>query len=89
MEPQTADVRLPAESDRVELTGEWTEGEDYFEALGAGASATVEWSGGACFAVLSGLPEPGPHPCDGTFTAERQGMRIHGFQFTPGAPVGG
>ena len=32
LEPQTADVALPADQGRLALAGEWTEGEDYLEA---------------------------------------------------------
>src|SRR3954468_16637934 len=38
-EPQTADVMLPAELDRVHLDGEWAGGPDFVEATAAGASA--------------------------------------------------
>src|SRR3954469_9833331 len=39
MEPQTADVALPAERERVELSGGWSDGDDWLEAVEAGASA--------------------------------------------------
>ncbi len=86
LEPQTADVTLPADQDRLALAGDWTEGEDYLEAQGPGATAAVRWQGGEAYAVLSGTVEPGLHPTDGTVTAEAPGLRLHGFQFTPKAP---
>jgi hypothetical protein len=85
MEPQTADVSLPAERDRLELTGDWAEGEDYLEARTPGATATVAWRGGEAYAVLSGTVEPGLHETDGMVTAQEPGLRLHGFQFTPQA----
>ncbi len=87
LEPQTADIALPADRGRLELTGDWTEGEDYIEAATPGASATATWHGGGAWAVLSGAVErPGLHETDGTVTAERAGVRLHGFQFTVALP---
>ncbi len=87
MAPQTADVALPADRDRVTLSGDWTEGGDYLEAAGAGADATVDWTGGAAYAVLSGTVNAGLHETDGTIEARQQGLRLHGFQFTPAPPA--
>lgn len=87
MKPQTADITLPVDRGRLTLDGDWAEGEDYLEAAAAGASAHAEWDGGECYAILSGVPDPGPAPCEGTFTAEREGVCLHGFQFTPGPPA--
>jgi hypothetical protein len=86
MEPQTADIALPADAERVELSGAWTEGPDYLEAQDAAASARVEFRAGEAYAVLSGTVEPGLHPTDGTVVAEAAGLRLHGFQFTPLPP---
>ncbi len=88
LEPQTADVTLPGDRDRLALAGEWIEGEDYLEAASAGATAAVRWSGGGAFAVLSATVEPGLHGTDGMVTAESPGLRLHGFQFTPAPPAG-
>ena len=86
LEPQTADVALPTERDRLTLTGDWVEGADYLEAATPGATATVSWTGGAAYAVLSNTPgPPGLHETDGTVEAE-PGLRLHGFQFTPRGP---
>jgi hypothetical protein len=87
LEPQTADVRLPAERERVELVRDWTDGEDWIEAADAGAAATVSFSAGGAWAVLSGETEPGVYETpDGTVVAESPGLRLHGFQFTPAPP---
>jgi hypothetical protein len=86
MEPQTADITLPAESERVQLAGAWSEGPDYLEAQEAGAQARVRYRAGEAYAVLSGTVEPGLHPSDGTVVAEAPGLRLHGFQFTPLPP---
>jgi hypothetical protein len=86
LEPQTADVALPAERDRVELSGRWTEGEDFLEAEEAGASARVSWRGGEAYSVLSGSVEPGLYESEGEVVAESPGLRLHGFQFTPIPP---
>ena len=87
LEPQTADVALPADRERLELVRDWTDGEDWIAAADAGAAATMEWSGGEAWAVLSGDEvEPGLHETDGTVVAESPGLRIHGFQFTPKSP---
>jgi hypothetical protein len=87
MEPQTADVALPAERGRLELVRDWVDGEDYIEAADAGAAATVGFRAGSAWAVLSegGLAEPGLYETDGTVVAEHPGLRLHGFQFTPQA----
>ena len=86
MEAQTADVSLPGQSERLELGGDWIDGEDYIEAASAGATARARWRGGEAYAVLSGTAEPGLHETDGLVTADAPGLRLHGFQFTPAAP---
>jgi hypothetical protein len=86
MEPQTADVALPADIDRVELSGSWLEGDDWIEAGEAGAAATVKYRAGEAYAVLSGSVEPGLHETTGTVVAQDPGLRLHGFQFTPLPP---
>jgi hypothetical protein len=86
MEPQTADVALPADAERVQLAGSWSEGPDYLEADDAGASAHVRFRAGEAYAVLSGTAKAGLHPTDGTVVAEAPGLRLHGFQFTPLSP---
>jgi hypothetical protein len=86
MDPQTADVALPADAERVELSGAWAEGEDYLEAQEAGAAASVRFRAGEAYAVLSGTVKPGLHPTDGAVVANAPGLRLHGFQFTPLPP---
>ncbi|MEA2484869.1 MAG: hypothetical protein QOC55_2816 [Thermoleophilaceae bacterium] len=86
MEPQTADVALPADVERVQLTGSWQQGSDYVEAAEAGATARVQFRAGEAYAVLSGTREPGLDPTDGSVVAEAPGLRLHGFQFTPLPP---
>lgn len=83
---QTADIALPADRDRLELTGEWTAGEDHLEAASAGAAARPRsFDAGAAYAVLAGagVDRPGLHPGDGSVTAAEPGLRLFGFQFTP------
>ena len=82
-EPQSADVRLPADRERLELVRDWLDGADYIEAADAGAAATVEFDAGGAWAVLSGPVEPGLYETDGTVVAPDPGLRLHGFQFTP------
>ena len=87
LEPQSADVALPRDRDKLELVRDWSDGEDWIEAADAGAAASVSFRGGAAWAVLSGADvEPGVHETDGTVVAESPGVRLHGFQFTPAAP---
>jgi hypothetical protein len=88
LEPQTADIALPEDLERVELVRDWTEGADYIEAADAGGAVTASFSrAGAAYAVLSGDGvEPGLHETDGTVVANSPGVRVHGFQFTPVAP---
>jgi AhpC/TSA family len=89
MEPQTADVTLPAERSRLELVRDWTDGVDYIEAADAGAAASVRFDAGGAYAVLSGDGvEPGVYESDGTVVAKSPGLRLHGFQFTPSPPAG-
>jgi hypothetical protein len=88
LEPQTADVILPRDRDRLELVRDWTDGEDWIEAADAGAAASVSWRGGEAYAVLSGDErEPGLYETDGSVVAESPGLRLHGFQFTPAPPA--
>ena len=86
MDPQTADVALPVDAERIQLVGSWTEGPDYVEAQEAGAAAHVKFRAGEAYAVLSGTVEAGLHPTDGTVVAAAAGLRLHGFQFTPLPP---
>jgi hypothetical protein len=88
MEPQTADVALPADRERLELVRDWSDGEDYIEAADAGAGARVKsFHAGEAWAVLSGPLEPGLYEASsGAVEAADPGLRLHGFQFTPLAP---
>ena len=87
LEPQTADVSLPAERGRLELVRDWVDGADWIEAADAGASATARFRAGGAWAVLSGGDlEPGLYETDGTVVAEEAGLRLHGFQFEPLPP---
>jgi hypothetical protein len=86
LEPQTADIALPRDRDRLVLEGDWSEGEDYLEAAAAGATAEpLSFSAGAAYAVLggAGVDEPGLHESDGRVEADEAGLRLYGFQFTP------
>jgi hypothetical protein len=90
LEPQTADITLPADRDRLELVRDWDDGDDWIEAADAGAAATFSFRAGAAFAVLSGGEvEPGLYEVDGTVEAESPGLRLHGIQFTPLPPAPG
>jgi len=79
-------VALPADRSRLELTGDWSDGEDFIEASDPGASATVKFRAGGAWAVRSGAVEPGLYETDGTVVAEAAGLRLHAFQFIPSAP---
>jgi len=88
LKPQTADIALPIHRERVELTGDWTEGEDYLEAESADASARVRsFSASEAYAVVSGagVEDPGLRETDGLVKAPAAGFRLYGFQFTPEA----
>jgi hypothetical protein len=88
MDPQTADVVLPADRGRLELVRDWHDGPDFIEAADAGAAATIDWQGGEAWAVVSGAVErAGLYETDGTFVAGSPGVRLHGFQFTPRPPA--
>jgi hypothetical protein len=89
LEPQTADLRLPADRGRLELVRDWLEGEDYIEAKDAGAAASFSYSAGAAWAVLSGSVRPGLYETGDTVVADSPGLRLHGVQFTPISPVDG
>lgn len=87
---QTADIALPPERDRLELTGGWNESADWLEAAEAGATASAACTAAGAYAVVSGrgVEHPGLHQleiADGgaVFTADLPGVRLHGFQFTP------
>ena len=87
--PRPPTWRCPPTGTAWSWPADWTEGEDYLEAATPGATATVRWQGGEAYAVLSGTAEPGLYETDGTVTADAPGLRLHGFQFTPGAGAGG
>ena len=87
--PQTADIALPAERERLELVRDWTDGEDWIAAADAGAAASFSYTAGAAHAALSGAGvEPGLYEVeDGVVEAESPGLRLHGVQFTPVPPA--
>jgi hypothetical protein len=88
LEPQTADIVLPADRERLELVRDWADGDDWIEAAAAGAAASFDFQGGGAYAVLSGAGvEPGLYESDGTVEAESPGLRLHGVQFTPAPPA--
>lgn len=88
LEAQSPDLYLPRDRGALELVRDWTDGEDWIAAADAGAAATVRFTGGGAWAVLSegGLEIPGLYETDGTVVAEHPGLRLHGFQFTPAPP---
>jgi hypothetical protein len=87
--PQTADIALPADRERLELVRDWQDGEDWIEAADAGAAASFSYEAGAAYAVLSGGGrEPGLYENAGWVEAESPGLRLHGVQFTPIPPSG-
>jgi hypothetical protein len=87
LEPQTADIALPRDRARLELVRDWTDGDDWIEAVDAGAAASFEFRAGGAYAVLSGGGlEPGLYETDDTVVAESPGLRLHGVQFTPLPP---
>jgi hypothetical protein len=86
LQAQTADIALPADRERLELTGDWQAGEDYLEATAVGASAQPRsFSAGAAYAVLAGagVDDPGLHETAGRVEAPAAGFRLYGYQFTP------
>jgi AhpC/TSA family len=90
LEPQTADIALPADRGRLELVRDWSDGEDWIEAADAGAAASFRFRAGAAYAVLSGAElEPGLYESDGQVQADSPGLRLHGVQFTPAPPAPG
>jgi hypothetical protein len=90
LEPQTADIALPADRERLELVRDWSDGDDWIEAADAGAAASFSFRAGGAYAVLSGAGvEPGLYESDGTVEAESPGLRLHGVQFTPAPPAPG
>jgi len=87
LEPQTADIGLPADRERLALVRDWEDGDDWIEASDAGAAASFTFRAGAAFAVLSGAgTEPGLYEVDDTVEAPSPGLRLHGVQFAPLPP---
>ena len=87
LEPQTADIALPRDRERLELVRDWSDGEDWIAAADAGAAASFSYSAGAAYAVLSeGGVEAGLYEVEGTVEAASPGLRLHGVQFTPVPP---
>ena len=90
LEPQTADIVLPADRHRLELVRDWADGDDWIEAADAGASAEFSFSAAAAYAVMSGAGlEPGLYEVPGRVEAASPGVRLHGVQFTPVPPEPG
>jgi hypothetical protein len=87
LEPQTADIALPRDRERLELIRDWADGDDWIEASDAGAAAEFSYRAGGAFAVLSGADtEPGVYEAEGRVVAESPGLRLHGVQFAPLPP---
>jgi hypothetical protein len=87
LEPQSADIALPAGRERLELVRDWNDGHDWVEAQDAGAAALFEYAGGSAWAVLSGAVDPGLYEVTGgKLEAESPGLRLHAVQFTPRPP---
>ncbi len=85
--PQTADIVLPRDRERLELVRDWNDHDDYIEAEDAGAGALFQYSGSSAWAVLSGAVDPGLYEVrDGRVEAESPGLRLHAVQFTPRWP---
>jgi hypothetical protein len=88
LQPQTADIALPRERQRLDLVRDWSDGEDWIEAADAGAAARFSYTAGGAFAVLSGADvEPGLYEAEGVVEADSPGLRLHGVQFTPIPPA--
>ena len=88
LEPQTADIVLPADRGRLDLVRDWRKARTGSRRADAGAAASFSFSAGGAFAVLSGDDvEPGLYETDGTVTAEAPGLRLHAVQFTPAPPA--
>ena len=89
LEPQTADIVLPADRERLELVRDWVRrrGLDRGGRRRRGGELRLPAADGA-YAVLSGAGvEPGLYESDGTVEAESPGLRLHGVQFTPAPPA--
>lgn len=87
LEPQTADITLPADRERLELVRDWEDGEDWIEASDAGSAASFRFRAGGAYAVLSGDQiDPGLYEVEGTVEAGSPGLRLHGVQFAPLPP---
>jgi hypothetical protein len=88
--PQTADIALPADIQRVVTTGSWSQGADWLVSGEPGATISADCDAGTAWAVLSG-PEVEHSGCHElpiehgrvTVTSRDAGLRVHGLQFTP------
>jgi hypothetical protein len=88
LRPQTADIALPRDRERLDLVRDWSNGEDWIEAADAGSAARFSYTAGGAFAVLSGGEvEPGLYEVEGVVEADSPGLRLHGVQFTPIPPA--
>jgi AhpC/TSA family len=88
LQPQTADIALPRDRERLHLVRDWSDGEDWIEAADAGAAARFTYTAGGAFAVLSGDEvEAGLYEVEGLVEADSPGLRLHGVQFTPIPPT--
>ena len=78
LEPQTADIVLPADRERLELVRDWTDGRGLARGRRRRRRGELQLQRGRAFAVLSGDDvEPGLYETDGTVTAEAPGLRLH------------
>ena len=74
LDPQTADIALPADRDRLELVRDWTDGAGLHRGRRRGRAASFSSARARPYAVLSGGGlEPGLYETDGTVAAEAPG----------------
>ena len=91
LEPQTADIALPADRERLQARARLARG----RGLPRGRRRRrrrelhVQRRRGLRRPLGRGDVEPGLYETDGTVTADAPGLRLHGVQFAPLPPVPG
>ena len=87
LEPQTADIALPADRDRLELVRDWTDGEDWIEAADAGAAASFSYSAAGVGGAVGRGVEPGSTRSTGRSRRSRRGSACTACSSRPAPPA--
>ena len=87
LEPQTVDIRLPGDRERLELVRDWRTARTGSSGGRGRGAASFDYRGRRLRRSIRSWQGGGVYETDGTVVAESPGVRLHGVQFTPPPPA--